>query len=64
MKTLKEFYESIKPEKQISFYNNQNELILNKNNVCDCDEIVKQYGNSIKYSYDTYGEHIDIVLDM
>lgn len=67
MKTLKEFYDDIEPGEQVSFYNKHNELILNKNNVCDCDEIVELYGDLTTYSYeisqDVNGKHIYITLD-
>ena len=63
MKTLREFYDAIKPDKEIAIYNSKNELMLNWFNVCDCDEIVEKYGNTTNYSYDEYATRIDIVLN-
>lgn len=62
MKTLREFYESISEDKEISIYNSKNELILNWFNICDCDEIVEEYGDTTNYSYDELDNRIDIIL--
>ena len=64
MMSLKEFYNSVDQTKQISFYNNQNELILNQNNVCDCDEIAEEFGDTTDFSYDEYGNYMDIILSI
>ena len=63
MKTLKEFYDSIIPHKEIAIYNSKNELILNWFNVCDCDEIVEKYGDTTNYSCDETDTRVDIVLN-
>lgn len=63
-KTLKEFYDSISPEKQISIYNQDYILILNENNVCDCDEIVEKYANSTDYNYKINDGYVDIILNV
>ena len=63
MKTLKDFYDTIAPNKEISIYNSNNELILNRNNVCDCDEIVKEYGYTTNYIYEEYDKIVNIVLN-
>ena len=63
MKTLREFYDSIAPDKEVAVYNSKNELILNRFNVCDCDEIIEQYGDTTNYSYDEYEIRVDIILN-
>ena len=62
MKTLKDFYDSIPLEKEVAIYNLNNELILNRFNVCDCDEIVEKYGETINYRYEEYDEIVYIIL--
>ena len=63
MKTLREFYDAIKPDKEIAIYNSKNELMLNWFNVFDCDEIVEKYGDTTNYSYDEYETRVDIILN-
>lgn len=63
MKTLKDFYDSIPLEKEVAIYNLNNELILNRFNVCDCDEIVKQHGNTTNYNYEEYDNRVYINLN-
>ena len=63
MKTLKEFYDSIISDKEVAIYNSKNELILNWFNICNCDEIVEKYGNTINYSYDESETRVDIILN-
>lgn len=65
MRRLNEFYGLAKliiPDKEIGIYNSKNELILSSNNICDCDEIVEKYGNTINYNYDESKYRVDIIL--
>lgn len=62
MKTLKDFYDAISPNKEVSIYNSKNELVLNRNNICDCDEIVEEYGYTTNYRYEEYDEIVYIIL--
>lgn len=65
-RSLRELYNDYCRDSQISFYNIRNELILNENNVCDCDAIVEKYGDTYTYSWETdlYNEHVYITLDI
>ena len=57
------FVEKGEIEKEVSIYNSNNELVLNRNNVCDCDEIVEEYSETTNYCYEEYDKIVHIVLN-